>query len=128
MSKYVYDAFISYSHKADGRLAPKLQAALGKIARPWYRRRALRAFRDETTLSATPHLWPAVVQALDQSEFFILLASPEAATSTWVNQEVAYWLSQQRPGQRAPADRLLIALTDGKIVWDRASDAKRTQG
>lgn len=35
-----YDAFISYSHAADGRLAPAVQAALPRLAKPWYRRRA----------------------------------------------------------------------------------------
>ena len=35
-----YDAFISYSHAADGKLAPNLQDALQRFAKPWYRRRA----------------------------------------------------------------------------------------
>ena len=52
-----FDAFISYSHAADGRLAPVLQAGLQSLGKPWYRRRALRVFRDQTTLSATPELW-----------------------------------------------------------------------
>ena len=36
-----YDGFISYSHAADGRLAPALQKALQKLAKPWFRRRSL---------------------------------------------------------------------------------------
>ena len=36
------DAFISYSHAADGKLAPALQSALQRFAKSWYRRRALR--------------------------------------------------------------------------------------
>jgi hypothetical protein len=39
--------------------------------------RALRLFRDGTSLSATPHLWPTIELALSQSRFFILLASSE---------------------------------------------------
>ena len=31
---YKYNAFISYSHAADGKLAPKLQVALEKFAKP----------------------------------------------------------------------------------------------
>ena len=46
-----YDAFISYSHSADGRLAPAVQSGLQRLARPWYRRSALRVFRDETGLA-----------------------------------------------------------------------------
>src|SRR5205807_10037379 len=39
-----YAAFISYSHAADGRLAPAVERGLERLARPWYRRRALRIF------------------------------------------------------------------------------------
>ena len=86
-----YDGFISYSHAVDGRLAPALQRGLHRFAKPWYRLRALRVFRDETSLSATPELWPSIVEALDGSRWLILLASPEAAESPWVNDEVAHW-------------------------------------
>ena len=59
-----YDAFISYSHAKDRRIATALQSAVQKLGKPWYRRRALRVFRDDTSLSATPHLWPSIEQAL----------------------------------------------------------------
>ncbi len=84
-----YDAFISYSHAKDKTIATALQAVVQKLGKPWYRRRALRVFRDDTSLSATPHLWPSIEQALAQSRFLILLASPEAAASRWVGQEIA---------------------------------------
>jgi hypothetical protein len=45
-----YDAFISYSHAVDGKLAPSLQTALQRFAKPWYRLRAMRVFRDQTIL------------------------------------------------------------------------------
>ena len=47
----VYDGFISYSHAADELLAPRLQAGLQRFAKPWWKRRALRIFRDEASLS-----------------------------------------------------------------------------
>jgi tetratricopeptide (TPR) repeat protein len=72
----------------------------------------LRVFRDDTSLSATPQLWPSIEQALGNSRFLILLASPEAAASPWVNKEVVYWLEHKS------ADKLLIALTDGELSWD----------
>ena len=31
-----YDGFISYSHAADGLLAPRLQSALKRFAKPWW--------------------------------------------------------------------------------------------
>jgi hypothetical protein len=49
-------------------------------------------FRDDTSLSATPHLWPTIEQALGESGFLILLASPEAAASHWVGKEIVFWL------------------------------------
>src|SRR4051794_39365872 len=92
-----YDAFISYSHGADGRLAPAVQTSLQRLARPWYRRRALRVFRDETGLSVNPHLWGAIEKALDESRYFVLLASEGAAKSAWVSREVTHWLATKSP-------------------------------
>ena len=86
-----YDGFISYSHTADDELAPSLQRGLQRHAKPWNTRRALRIFHDETGLSTNPHLWAAIEQALDESEWFVLLASPEAAQSEWVNKEISHW-------------------------------------
>ena len=108
----LYDAFISYSHAKDKPIAAALQSAIQKLGKPWYRRRALRLFRDDTSLSATPHLWPTIEQALGQSRYFLLLASPEAAASKWVNTEVASWLEHNS------IDTLLIGLTDGELSWD----------
>jgi hypothetical protein len=109
-----YDAFVSYSHAADGRLAPALQAGLQSLAKPWYRRRALRVFRDKTSLSASPELWPAIERALAQARYFVLLASPEAARSSWVDREVQWWRTHQG------RDRVLIVLTDGQLVWNQS--------
>src|SRR5262245_53351917 len=41
----LYDAFISYSHAKDKPIAAALQAAVQKLDKPWYRRRALWVFR-----------------------------------------------------------------------------------
>ena len=87
-----YDGFISYSHAADGRLAPALQRGLQRLAKKWSSRRALHVFRDETGLSTNPHLWSAIETALDGSGWFVLLASSESAASEWVNKEVAHWV------------------------------------
>jgi tetratricopeptide (TPR) repeat protein len=60
-------------------------------------------------------MWPSIEGALTQSRFLILVASPESAASPWVNKEIAYWLD------RKSIDTLLIALTDGELVWSRAA-------
>src|SRR5215470_14143729 len=118
----LYDAFISYSHAKDKPIAAALQRAVQTLGKPWYQRRALRVFRDDTSLSATPHLWPTIEQALAESRFLILLASPEAAASPWVNKEVAYWLEHKG------GDTLLIALTDGDLSWNSAAGDFHSQG
>src|SRR5439155_21218701 len=102
----VYDAFISYSHAQDKPIAAALQSAVQKLGKPWYRRRALRVFRDDTSLSATPELWPTIERALGDCRYFILLASPEAAASKWVNREVEHWLAHNGVAT------LLIGVTD----------------
>ena len=118
-----YDAFISYSHAKDKPIAAALQSVVQKLGKPWYRRRALRVFRDDTSLSATPSLWPSIEQSLGQSRYFVLLASPEAAASKWVNREVAYWLDHKG------IETLLIGVTDGELAWDdRAVDFRWHEG
>lgn len=109
-----YKAFMSYSHAADGKLAPALQSAIHRFAKPWYRLRAIHVFRDKTSLSVNPALWPSIEKALSESEYFILLASPQAAKSRWVKQEIDHWLRNRS------VDKILIVLTDGELVWDSA--------
>ena len=107
-----YDAFISYSHAADGSLAPALQHGLQTLAKPLYQRKVLRVFRDQTNLAATPELWSTIERALTASRFFILLASPAAARSPWVQQELDWWKRHRAP------ERLLISVTHGAVAWD----------
>jgi len=107
-----YDAFLSYSHAADGLLAPRLQAGLQRFAKPWWKRRAVRVFRDQSSLSANPHLWSSITEALDASAWFVLLLSEEAAGSKWVNREVEYWVAHK------DVSRLLPVVTDGEFGWE----------
>jgi hypothetical protein len=66
-----YKAFISYSHGQDAKLAPCLETALEKFAKPTFKRRALDIFRDSNDLSASPDLWGKIEDGLDGSEYFI---------------------------------------------------------
>lgn len=109
-----YQAFLSYSHQADNDLADALQSALHRFAKPWYRLRALNVFRDKTNLAVSPGLWSTIQRALADSEYFVFLASREAAQSYWVQREHDYWLTARSPDHR------LTVLTDGEIVWDHA--------
>jgi hypothetical protein len=107
-----YRAFLSYSHDEDIKLAAALWSSLSRFAKPWYRLRTMRIFRDKNNLAASSALWPTIDQALAQSEYLVLLACPSSAKSPGVQHEVEWWL------QNKPTGKLLIGLTGGEIVWD----------
>jgi tetratricopeptide (TPR) repeat protein len=110
----IYDAFLSYSHAADGKLAPALQRSLQRFAKPWWKLSSTKVFRDETSLAAAHDLTDAIKQPLEGARFLILLASPPAAQSKWVGREVGLWLASKAP------ENILIVLTEGAIAWDDA--------
>ncbi|QIS19909.1 TIR domain-containing protein [Nocardia terpenica] len=109
-----YDVFLSYSHEADGDLAPAVQRGLARLAKPWNQPRALRVFRDDTDLSAAHALTDEIENALERSRYFLLLASPQAAASAWVDKEIRYWKQNKTP------ETFLIALTGGTVAWQGA--------
>jgi WD40 repeat protein len=96
----------------DSGLAPAVQRGLHRLAKRWTQLRALRVFRDQSSLSASPDLWATIEDALRRSRYFILLASPEAAGSEWVRREIGFWQDHRE------RDTFLIVLTDGEICWD----------
>jgi WD40 repeat protein len=112
----MYDAFISYSQRADSRIARALRSVVQSIGRPWWKLRSLDVYLDASSLTANPDLWGTIEQALSDSRYLILLASPEAATSHWVDKEVSWWLDHKG------TDTLLIALTDGSLTWSSSSE------
>ncbi len=83
MKTHHYNAFISYAHLDCGQIAPHVQNALENIGKPWYwiGKKRLNIFRDETNLSANPSLWKLITAALENSDYFILLASPKTSQS-----------------------------------------------
>ena len=90
-----YRAFISYAH-SDERWARWLQRALETYRLP----RSLRAkypqlparlfpiFRDRDELASGTDLSESIQQALGDSEALIVICSPVAAGSRWVNEEI----------------------------------------
>ena len=89
-----------------------MQAGLQKFAKPWWKRRAVRIFRDESSLAANPHLWSSITEALDDSSWFVLLLSEDAASSEWVGKEIEHWTDHK------PSDRILPVVTDGTFGWE----------
>jgi hypothetical protein len=112
-----YDAFISYNHAADDDLAPAVELGLQRLAKPWYRLRAMSIFRDMSDTGLNPSLWGTVQGQLDASDWLILFACPESAASRWVQQELAYWFEVKT------VERVLVVQTGGELVWDHDAGA-----
>ena len=93
-----YYAFISYNH-ADKKEARDLQRWLVHYTFPRSVRktrselpRNISVFRDETHLEVG-ELSPQIVAALEQSDNLIVVCSPNATKSKWVNDEIKYFIS-----------------------------------
>ena len=93
-----YYAFLSYSH-ADATTADWLHGALERFRTPGalagrltqngvIPRRLMPIFRDRHELPASQDLGSGIRDALDSSRFLIVLCSPAAAASRWVNAEI----------------------------------------
>jgi WD40 repeat protein len=110
--KFSYKAFVSYKHHVSTSFALRLEQALKAYAKPLLSR-PIRIFRDEKHLVPGVDLPKLIVDALDASEFLILLASPEAAVSPWVRDEIDHWCRELKRTQN-----LIVVLTAGEIATD----------
>jgi WD40 repeat protein len=108
-----YDAFLSYAHR-DQEVAAAIQKALHSIGRRLGQLRALRVFRDTTNLEANPDLWAKITSALDGARYLIVVLSPQAAASVWVDKEVSYWLEDRG------REQLMLVVAEGDLQWDEA--------
>jgi len=113
-----YKAFISYSH-SDERWGARLHRRLETFRIP--RRlvgqetengpvpKALKpVFRDKVELSAGADLSEALQRRLEESETLIVLCSPNAAKSFWVNEEILYFKRHNNP------DNIFAFIIDGE--------------
>jgi tetratricopeptide (TPR) repeat protein len=107
--EFQYRAFLSYAHR-DEAVAKALHRALEGYRVPSRLvghetmfgpapRRLGRFFRDRDELSAAGELSDVLRAALEQSQFLIVVASPHAAASKWVNEEVRQFRMLGRSAQ-----------------------------
>ena len=113
---YRYSAFISYSHR-DERWARWLQGALESYRVPSHlahaqqgvaARRLSPVFRDRTDLPSATDLGAHIHAALQESASLVVICSPGATASRWVNEEVRYFRSLGRD------DRIFCLIVDGE--------------
>ncbi|MEM7306581.1 MAG: hypothetical protein AAF682_07920 [Planctomycetota bacterium] len=109
---YDYKAFLCYRRlrMARSNVAAELQEALERFRRPWNRPRAFRVFRDVTDGHATADGQALLYDALDRSEFLIVVATPDAARSAWTRREMDHWLRTRG------TDNLLVVLAQGELA------------
>ena len=92
MSEYKYKAFISYRHlEPDMQAAEKLQKLLENYKPPKNmagKGEKWRIFRDVSELQSSSDLSEDIKNAVENSEFLIVICSPEYNQSKWCLQEI----------------------------------------
>ncbi len=114
-TSYKYWAFISYSHvdKAWGnwlhrrlethRVPKKLRDNHHSIPQ-----RLIPIFRDREELPTSADLGTSLIDALDQSRTLVVICSPHAAKSHWVNEEIIYFK------KTGGSDRIFCLIVSGE--------------
>jgi len=147
-----YDAFVSYTGsgsadpgpaRLDREVAERLIYLLEtyRSPRPLVRqgkpRRLRRVFRDRDELAAASDLEASLIEPLSRSRFLIVVCSPRARRSKWVNQEVATFtrlrgedhiltlLIEGEPGEAFPP-ALARQLPSGEEVLPLGADIRAT--
>ena len=114
MSSCKYKAFISYSwsdkrwgawlHRALETYRPPEVSAAGAGRAPSLRP----IFKDREEEAVGASIGASIEAALGSSEFLIVLCSPRAAASKWVNREVAWFKTHRDP------KKILCVIVDGE--------------
>lgn len=118
MSEFDYKAFITYSH-SDAKIASWLQKSLESYRVPYslakrkgiagneFPRRLRPIFRDRVELPAGGNLSQTISDAMARSEFLIVVCSPAACQSKWVNLEISEFRKTHSD------DHILCLVVDG---------------
>jgi tetratricopeptide (TPR) repeat protein len=123
-----YRAFLSYSHR-DAQLAQKLHRKLEAYSVPRslrgaradgsvIRSRLSPVFRDRDELATAGSLSHSIEEALDASGALIVVCSPAAVASPWVDAEIAYFR------RRHPERPALAFVVGGDPTTDPRKDAQ----
>ena len=112
---YHYNAFISYNHNPrDRKIALLLQRKLESYKLPpeisgTYGSNGIkRVFLDTGELEVSGDLNTVITDALSNSDYLIVICSPESKSSIWVQREIEFFL------QTHSKDRILTVITAGE--------------
>jgi tetratricopeptide (TPR) repeat protein len=116
-NSYSYKAFISYSH-TDKKTATWLHRALESYRVPKHLvgtdtaagpvpARLTPVFRDRDDLAVSADLSHRIREALDESEFLVVICSPASARSEWANREIEEFKKLGR------SEQVLCLIVDG---------------
>ena len=110
-----YSAFISYKHaEQDSAVAAEVQRRLERfhvpkeIEKKTGKKKIGSIFRDREELPITSDLNQTISDALNHSEYLIVICSTRTKESYWVPREIDYFL------QTHSKDRVLTVLVDGE--------------
>ena len=115
--RFTYKAFVSYKHGTSAAFAADLESALKEYAKPLLTP-PIRIFRDEKYIVPDVDLPKLIKDSLGDSEFLLLLASPDAARSPWVRDELHHWC-----GELKRTTHLIVLLLEGCIAVDSSTKA-----
>lgn len=120
-ANYKFDVFLSYSRK-DEEFGKRLEEALENYALPKdvqarsISKKRLNVFRDKKDLVPTrADYYEAIEEYLKQSRYLVVICSPNARASEYVNAEIETYLRSHQP------DRVIPVLLSGKPNNDRSA-------
>lgn len=110
-----YDAFISYRHtEKDMYVAKKIHKGLetfkvpGSVGKMGGKKKITRVFRDQEELPIGSDLDDNISEALRESEFLIVICSPNTPESYWVQKEITSFIEMH------DRDHVLAVLVEGE--------------
>ena len=130
---YVYSAFISYRHMpADIAAAKAVQKALetyripGDVQKKTGRKKLNRCFRDQDEMPLANDLGSSIEKALTESEWLVVICTPDLPQSAWCLREVDYFIELGRK------DKIIPVLVSGEpyesfppqIIWRETEHGK----
>ena len=112
---YHYDAFISYNHNPrDNKITRELQRKLENYKLPKGvlthsgKESIKRVFLDKGELEVSGDLNSIIEDALENSDYLIVICSPESKESIWVHREIEFFLKNHT------IDQILTVITAGE--------------